>query len=105
MIFQVLSPFVYTIDADSIYEAIKNIVKIKRHMNINQLIITDRIRNMKATMKYYKHDGRNKVGINVYPMGQYGTYIDTNETYNPPTLVPTITNVVAPFIQIPDSAL
>ena len=106
MLYQVLSPFVYSIDADGFYDAIKNIVKINHYRNINELIITDRVRNMKAIMKYYKNDGRNKVGINVYPLGKYGSYIDTNETYNPPLIA--TPGVIAPAIianKIPDNTV
>jgi hypothetical protein len=96
MFYQVLSPFSYGIDASCFNEAIKNVIKLNKEININELIITDRVRNMKATMRYYKHDGRNKVGINVYPMGKYGTYIDTNEKYNPPALVSS--GIIAPVV-------
>lgn len=101
MIYQILQPFAYTIDANSFHEAIKNFVKINKAISINSMIITDQQKHMKANMNYYKHDGRNKVGINMFPISPYGLpVVSMNETYIPPRVV--LGNVlVAPVMQIP----
>ena len=95
MIYQVLSPFTSTLNADSFKEAIKNFIKINHNLHINNLIIKDQSRHMNAKMNYYKKDGRNKVGINMYPINNYSlplnsnTYIPTN-TYLSPLMIPPI---------------
>jgi hypothetical protein len=68
MIFNVISPIVTTINGDSMKEAIKNFIKINHNLNITNMIIKDQSHNVEARMKYYQHDGRNKVGINMYPI-------------------------------------
>lgn len=67
VLYQVLSPIVMSINGDSFKEAIKNFVKLNHRLDINKIIITDQQNHMEATLKYFKHDGRNKVGINYYP--------------------------------------
>jgi hypothetical protein len=68
MIFNVISPIVTTINGDSMKEAIKNFIKINHNLNITNMIIKDQSQNVEARMNYYQHDGRNKVGINMYPI-------------------------------------
>ena len=69
MIFQVVSPFTTSIYGDSFKEAIKNYIKLNSNLNINQMIVTDQTNHMQANIKYYQQDGRNRVGINMYPLG------------------------------------
>ena len=66
-IFQVVHPIVTTIDGSSFKEAIKNFVKLNHRLNLNQIILTDQNNYYTATWKKFKHDGRNKVGIDYYP--------------------------------------
>jgi|UniRef100_A0A6C0ED92 hypothetical protein len=86
MIYQVLSPFASTVNADSFKEAIKNFVKLNHNLNINDLIIKDQSRHMTAKINYYKKDGRNKVGINMYPINNYSLPINSN-TYIPTNVI------------------
>ena len=72
MLYTFLQPVHYVLNADTVNEAIKNYVKFHRFHKINQIMLTDQIKHYKASLKYFKHDGRNKVGINVYPMPKYG---------------------------------
>jgi hypothetical protein len=67
MPFQVISPMLMNIDGSDFNEAVKNFVKLNRHLNINELILTDQINNMRANIRYYNKGGRNKAGINLYP--------------------------------------
>ena len=60
-----------SINGDSFKEAIKNFVTLNHRLDINKIIITDQQNHMEATLKYFKHDGRNKVGINVYPTPKF----------------------------------
>ncbi len=63
-------PVYYVMDANSVKDAIKNYVKFHRNYEITQLMMSDQEKHYKAKMKYFKHDGRNKVGINVYPISK-----------------------------------
>tara|TARA_A100001015_G_C14522808_1_gene531050 strand:- start:10 stop:546 length:537 start_codon:yes stop_codon:yes gene_type:complete len=67
MPFQIVSPFVMTIDGSSLKSAIKNFVKVHHSLKLNNIIVADQDRHIKATFNYYKNDGRNRVGIDVYP--------------------------------------
>ena len=70
MPFQIVSPFVMTIDGTNLKSAIKNFVKLHHSLKINNMVVADQNRHMDVTLKYYKHDGRNKVGIDMYPSTQ-----------------------------------
>lgn len=68
MIFSVIAPILTTIDGDSLKEAIKNFIKINHKLNIRHMIIKDQQDHFRANIEYYKQDGRNKVGIDMYPI-------------------------------------
>lgn len=94
MIFNVVSPIVATIDGDSLKDAIKNFIKFNHNLNITEMIIKDQSNNIRANINYYKHDGRNKVGINMFPVGlNYPIPIVTNDTFIPPRLIEQPTNL------------
>ena len=86
MLYQILSPVVATIDGNSFKEAVKNYVKLHHDINLNELIITDQMQHMKAQMKYYKEDTRNKVGINMFPISNYGLPVAT-DTFRPSNVI------------------
>ena len=67
-VFTVVYPFHYTVTADTFNNAIKHFVKSHRDMNINHLIIKDQQRHMEARVKKFWKDGRNFLGLNVYPV-------------------------------------
>lgn len=67
MIYHVISPMTAVIEGDSYKEAIKNFVKINYALNIQNMIIKDRLNHYKANINYYKEDERNKIGITIYP--------------------------------------
>jgi hypothetical protein len=52
---------------DSFKDALKEFVKLNRHMNITNMIIRDQAKHYQANIRYYQEDTRNKVGIDVYP--------------------------------------
>tara|TARA_B100001093_G_C26769419_1_gene989367 strand:- start:1199 stop:1480 length:282 start_codon:yes stop_codon:yes gene_type:complete len=66
--YNVVSPIVTTVNATSLHSAIKLFAKTYRNMNINSMIIKDQNRHYKTKLRYYTNDGRNKVGINYYPL-------------------------------------
>jgi len=69
--YQILYPYAMTIDADTFATAAKNYVKTHRDMNIAHLIMSDQFNHMrKANLNYYTKDGRNKVGISIFPYTQ-----------------------------------
>lgn len=72
--YNIVSPIVTTIDSTDLHSAIKQFAKLYRNLNINSMIIKDQHRHYKTHLKYYQHDGRNKVGINYYPYPQYTPY-------------------------------
>jgi hypothetical protein len=99
MIFEVVFPFESTIYGDSFKEAIKNFIKLNHNINITKMIIKDQSRQIEANINYYKEDGRNKVGINMFPVGlQYPIPIVTNNTYIPPKM--TDAAVISPLMPI-----
>ena len=105
MIFNVVSPIVATIDGDSLKDAIKNFIKINHNLNITEMIIRDQTNNIQAKIKYYKEDGRNKVGINMFPVGlNYPIPIVTNDTFIPQSVIQPPTNLW-PLSPIPLSPL
>jgi hypothetical protein len=67
MIYQIVSPVVATIEANSFKEAVKNFAKVNYNYNINQLIIKDQMNHYEAKLRYYTENEKNKVGITVYP--------------------------------------
>jgi hypothetical protein len=86
MIFNVVSPIIATIDGDSLKEAVKNFIKINHSLNITNMIIKDQSNNIEARIKYYQQDGRNKVGINMFPINSNYLPIASN-TYIPNNII------------------
>ena len=70
MPFQIVSPFVMNINGTDLKSAVKNFVKLHHSLKINNMVVADQNRHMDVAFKYYKHDGRNKVGIDMYPSTQ-----------------------------------
>ena len=68
MMYYIVYPFASTIYGDSFKEALKNFIKLNHTMNINRIIIKDQTNHMEANVNYYLQNGRNKVGINFYPI-------------------------------------
>ena len=68
MRFSVVYPYPSFIDANSFKEAIKQYVKINQNVNINQMIISDKINHVNADLNYYRKNNVDKVGINMYPI-------------------------------------
>jgi hypothetical protein len=107
--FQVVYPYESTIYGDSFKEAIKQFVKLNHDININKMIIKDRQKQMIASINYYKQDSRNKVGINMYPVGlDYPIPILTSNTQIPisinrslplnPMINPMINPIINPML-------
>jgi len=90
MIFQVIAPFETTIYGDSFKDAVKNFIKINHNLNITQMIIKDQQRNIKDQIEYYKQDGRNKVGINMFPINSPFSIPIASDTYIPRTVVESV---------------
>jgi hypothetical protein len=82
---EIVFPFESTIYGDSYKDAIKKFIKLNHNMNITKMIIKDQSKNIEAKMNYYKEDGRNKVGIDMFPVGlQYPIPVITNDSSQPP---------------------
>ena len=98
MEFKIVFPFESSIYGDSFKEAIKNFIKINHNLQVTKMIVTDQSKNIEARVKYYQEDGRNKVGINMFPVGpNYPIPIVTNDTYIPPRF---INPLVTPMLPI-----
>jgi hypothetical protein len=69
-------PMYYVMDANTVKDAIKNYIKFHRNYEIGQLMMGDQEKHYKAKMKYFKHDGRNKVGINVFPIPKADVFMN-----------------------------
>jgi hypothetical protein len=68
MEFKIVFPVVTTVFSDSFKDAIKQYIETNRAMNINQMIIQERMNRMQANIRYYNQDGRSKMGINMFPI-------------------------------------
>ena len=84
MIYSVVYPYPSVIDADSFKEAIKQYVKINHNVNINQMILSDKMNHVNAELNYYRKNNVDKVGINMYPISP--NYI-INPNFNGPVHV------------------
>ena len=84
MRFSVIYPYSSFIDADSFKEAIKQYVKINQNVNINQMIISDKLNHVNADLNYYRKNNVDKVGINMYPISP--NYV-INPNFNGPVFV------------------
>ena len=106
MEFKIIYPLESLIYGDSFKNAIKNFIKINHNLQISKMIVTDRTRNMQAQIKYYQEDGRNKVGINMFPVGldQPIPIVTDSNTYIPPRYV-SPSNSMLPFSPLVNSIL
>lgn len=66
-LFTVVSPYTVKIDAGNLHDAMKSFAKQYYHLKINDFIIKDYMNHYKANLKYFKNDGRTRIGINVNP--------------------------------------
>lgn len=105
--FKIVFPFESTIYGDSFKTAVKNFIKLNHNFNITKLIIQDQQNRIEANLNYYKEDGRNKVGINMFPVGlEYPVPIVTNDTYIPPRVVdPVLVPNIFPVSPLPISPM
>lgn len=68
MLYNVLSPLVVGIDADTFSEAAKKFVTMQRNLDITRLILADRFNNaMRADVAYRVKDGNVVAGISIMP--------------------------------------
>jgi hypothetical protein len=68
MIYQVVHPYVMSINAESFKNAVKNYVKMNQNLTLSSLIITDQSRQyMKANLNYYNVNDKKKVSISLLP--------------------------------------
>lgn len=89
MKYSIVYPYPALIDADSFKDAIKQYIKVQHNININQMILTDRMNHVNAELNYFKKNNVDKVGINMYPISS--NYILSNNFKNIP-VVPLINN-------------
>ena len=100
MKFSIVYPYTSMIDADSFKEAIKQYVKINRNININQMILTDRMNHVNAELNYYRQNNVDKVGINMYPISSnYNIYPNIMSPVSVQRLLPSSNN--SSIIQVP----
>ena len=89
MIYSVVYPYPSVIDADSFKEAIKQYVKINHNVNINQMILSDKMNHVNADLNYYRKNNVDKVGINMYPISpNYNIYPNFYGPVNVQSLIP-----------------
>jgi hypothetical protein len=84
MIYQIVHPFSLAISGETMKDAIKNYAKYNYDMTINQLIVTDKIKHMKANLKYYNNN--KKVQIGMKPVFWNGIGFDSNNRLRIPGL-------------------
>ena len=66
-VFNVVSPYLVSLNANDLTSAVKQFAKTYYHMKINEIIIKDQIRNYRANLKYFKEHGKPRVGIRMFP--------------------------------------
>jgi hypothetical protein len=89
------------VNGTSFKTAVKNFVKLHHSLKLNKIIITDQNKHMEATLKYYKNDGRNRVGINMYPTRKTVIASVNSPTIISPVVSPFVSAVVSPVIAVP----
>jgi hypothetical protein len=68
MIFNVLSPIAFTIDAESFKDAAKKFVVMQKNLDITRLILADRFNSrMQANVVYTLDNGNYKAKIGLFP--------------------------------------
>jgi hypothetical protein len=89
MLFKIVTPIVADIYGESFKDAVKNFIKINHGLNIHHMIVKDQNQHIDARIKYYQEDGRNKVGINMFPigLGEPLPIITNNNKYLPAQIV------------------
>ena len=80
MKYSIVYPYPALIDADSFKDAIKQYIKVQHNININQMILTDRLSHVNAELNYFRKNNVDKVGINMYPINS--NYILSNNFGN-----------------------
>jgi hypothetical protein len=86
MIYQIVHPFSLAISGETMKDAIKNYAKYNYDMNINQLIVTDKINHMKAKLRYYNENDNKKVKIGMKPTYWNGVGFDSHNRLRIPGL-------------------
>lgn len=99
MIYNIVSPFSLSINADSYKEAVKEFIKLNYSLNINRLIIKNKNEYMKAKIDYYNKLGHKKFGVKLMPYNN-GYVYPTSNVISPLSLTPT-----SPISPIPTSSL
>lgn len=109
MLFQVLSPFTMSVNADSFKDAIKQVVVNQRNLDITRLIMADRFNNrMHADIAYTLKDGKYVAGISLTPTTFTNIYnmmtpaVVTNNKNTPYPLSPML-NVLRPAVLTKDT--
>jgi len=93
MKYSIVYPYPALIDADSFKSAIKQYIKVKHNMNINQMILTDRFNHVNAELNYFRKNNIDKVGINMYPISPNYIISSNNiENIQVKSLIPNINN-------------
>ena len=100
MIYNIVSPFSLSINAESYKEAVKNFIKINHTLNINRLIIKNKNEYMKAKIDYYTKLGRNKFGVKLMPYNNVHVY-PTSNVISPLSLTSPIPTSTLPLIPSP----
>jgi hypothetical protein len=103
MSYRIISPIVAPIYGLNPLDAIKNWVKINHNLGVHNLIVQDMTGakpiNYNANVKYYDQDGRNKVGINMFPSSVWSTPVVTKDgTYVAPSAMPAIVPTLGPVV-------
>ena len=94
-----ISSFPTCISSSCVGSALKDIVKIYHKFKIEELVLADQMNHWKATMDYYKENGRSKVniGYDVVPSG----YLSVNKdgrSVSAIGLTPMKQSIIAPYV-------
>ena len=65
--YSIVSPYLVNINAGDLTSAVRQFTKLYYRMKINEIIIKDQMKHYRATLKYFKENNKNRVGIRMFP--------------------------------------
>jgi hypothetical protein len=68
MSYRIVYPVAMPIDGNDFRDAVKKYIKLNHFMNIEQIILTDQYKHMKANVRYYNNKNHRKASIQLVPI-------------------------------------
>ncbi len=68
MSYRIIHPVAMPIDANDFRDAVKKYIKLNHFMNIEQIILSDQYKHMKANVRYYNDNNHRKASVQLVPI-------------------------------------